>query len=369
MVNIRIRKVVIILCSIALIYWLYPYTYNLRTYFGSKSAAISKTKPNNKSTGLIKVIARTVELTNNDQTYEAVGTGIAKNSVQIYPAVADQVTKVLFKAQDKVEENSLLVQLDDREEQLAVRLAKVKVKVAASLVNRYEKALKEGGVPESEVEAIHADYEAAKVGLEQAILALNDRKILAPFGGFVGIPNIDPGDRVTTSTLITGLDNREIIFVDFEIPENLAAELSKTESLPISISGTTPAWPNRKFSGSITALESRLDPSRRTITARVSIDNTEDLLRPGMSFAISWQIRGEKYPTIPEIALQWGRDGSYVWIIKDKSANLVPVKIIARENGKILVTGDLKAGDLVVVEGVQRLSPGAHIDLLESTTK
>lgn len=308
----------------------------------------------------VKVIAQPVSLTDNNRVFEAVGTGRARHSVEIYPSVAEEVTEVYFKAGDRVEKGEVLVQLDDREEKLAVRLAEVKLKDSRSLLNRYEQAVKEGAVPESEVDSARADVESARVALDQAKLSLKHRKVIAPFAGIVGISRVDPGDRIDTDTMITGLDDREIIYVDFEVPEALAGALQEDQT----VTATTPAYPGMTFSGHISALESRIDPERRTIMARASIENSNDMLRPGMSFTTRWETKGSQYPTVPEIALQWGKEGSFVWIVRGGKAEKVPTSVVARTAGKVLLKADIAEGEPVVVEGLERVDEGSRITIL-----
>lgn len=333
--------------------------------FGQEEKAATQERRGNSA---VKVITQPVEITANDTVFTAVGTGRARLSVAIYPTVAEEVMAVNFKAQDEVKKGDILVQLDDREERLAVRLAEVQIKDAKSLLGRYEQAVKEGAVPESEVDAARADFEAAKVALEQAKLALEERKIIAPFDGIVGIPNIDPGDRVTTDTMITGLDDRSILHIDFEIPEALAGALKSGQKNSQKITAITPAYPHKTFEGYISAQESRVDAQRRTLMARATIKNTDDLLRPGMSFETKWAIPGEKYATVPEIALQWGRDGSYIWVIRDGKAVKTPGRVIARKAGLVLLEGNINGGDAVVIEGVQRLRPDQSVEILGSNS-
>lgn len=318
---------------------------------------------NEKDSGIeapVKVITKPVELKGNNRIFEAVGTGKARKSAEIYPSVAEEVSEVYFEAQQMVSKGDVLVQLDDREEKLAIQLAEVKLKDAKSLLNRYEQAVKEGAVPQSEVDSARADVDSARVELDQARLALKYRKIIAPFSGVVGIPRVDPGDRVNTDTLITGLDDRKIIHVDFEVPESLVGPLKNEQT----ITATTPAYPGKTFTGEITALESRIDPERRTVMARASIENTDDVLRPGMSFTTIWQITGKKYPTVPEISLQWGKDGSFVWIIRDNKSQKVYAQVIARTAGNVLLDGDISESEPVVVEGLERLDDGAEVIIL-----
>lgn len=305
----------------------------------------------------VRVLTQPIRMTSNDIVFEAMGSGRARQSVQLYPAVSEEVTGIFFTAGDRVTEGDILVQLDDREETLAIQLAQVKQRDAQSLLERYQMAVKDGAVPESDVDSAQAAVDMAGVELDQARLAHEERKIRAPFDGVVGIPRIDPGERVTTSTRITSIDDRAVLFVDFDIPEVLAVELTP-ETV---VTARTPAYPDTTFSGSIEALESRIDPSKRTILARARIRNDDDRLRPGMSFTTRLEVPGNDYPTVPEISLQWGRDGSFIWVIRDEKAVRIPAKVIARTAGDVLIDGDVTTNDQVVVEGVQRLQPGRPV--------
>lgn len=325
-------------------------------------ADVPAASPSESSAPLVKVTTQPVQLQGNDRVFEAVGTGRARLSIEVYPGVSDEVTEVRFKAEDKVEKGDVLVQLDDREERLAVRLAEVELKDARSLLDRYERAVQRGGVPQSEVDAARADFDSAEVALEQAQLDLAEHQIKAPFTGHVGLSDIDPGDRVNPDTRITSLDDRGILHVDFEIPEALSGAL--VEEANQTVTATTPAYPDRTFSGRVTTRESRVDPERRTLRVRADIENPDDLLRPGMSFTTRWEIEGKKYPAVPGISLQWGREGSYVWIVRDGVAKKVAVRVVARTGGQVLLEADLEEGDAVVVEGVQRLRDGLEVEVL-----
>lgn len=312
----------------------------------------------------VKVLVKPVEFTENSRVFEGVGTGRARLSADIYPAISEEVMEVLFEAQQKVAKGDVLVHLDDREEKLALELAEVELKDADSLLQRYQKAGKEGAVPESEVDSAQATFDSAKVAVEQAKLQLQERQITAPFDGYVGIPNVDPGDRVDTGTMITGLDARDILYVDFEVPEALASALREAQETKQDVKITTPSFPSKTFSGHITAQESRVNPERRTLTARASIDNSEDFLRPGMSFTVQWDIAGEEYATVPEISVQWSREGSFIWLVRNEQAVKTMARVVARKSGMVLLEGEIKDGEPVVVEGLQRLRPDVKVEVL-----
>lgn len=322
------------------------------------------TKPSKIITPSVKVITQLVVFTSNDRVFEAVGTGRAKYSADIYPAVSEAVIDVFFEAQQNVKKGDVLVQLDNREEKLALKLAGVELKDAKTTLDRYEQVVKQGAIPQNVVDSARAIFESAQVALDQAKLAVEERQIIAPFDGIVGIPNVDPGDRVDTDTMITGLDARDTLYVDFEVPEALMGALKGAQANKQKIMVTTPSYPVEIFEGFITAQESRVNENRRTLMARASILNTKDALRPGMSFTTKWDIPGKDFATVPEISVQWGRDGSFIWIIRDNKAEKIKARVVARKAGQVLLDANVQEGELVVVEGLQRLRPNSQVQIL-----
>lgn len=355
---------ILLVVLIAIAFWRFD---DIRAYIEYPPSDTNTSQNTEHTVPAVKVIVQPVEMTANNRVFEAVGTGRARLSVGLYPSVSEEVREVLFEAQQKVHKGDVLVQLDDREEQLAVQLAEVRMEDLQSLLSRYEQSGMQGAVPHSQVDTARANFKAAQVELEQAQLALEERKIIAPFDGVVGIPNVDPGDRVNTDTLITGLDARDVLHIDFEVPEALVGKLQQAQAEHQKITATTPAYPGRIFSGYITAQESRIDPQRRMLLARATIQNEDDLLRPGMSFETYWEIPGNSYPTVPEIAVQWGREGSFIWVVRTDKAAKIPARVIARKAGRVLLEAEVKDGEPIVVEGVQRLRPELPVEILGET--
>ncbi|MDX1482826.1 MAG: efflux RND transporter periplasmic adaptor subunit, partial [Woeseiaceae bacterium] len=197
-----------------------------------------------------------------------------------------------------------------------------------------------------------------RVELDQALLALAERSIKATFDGHVGASEVDPGDRVDPASMITTLDDRRTLLVSFEIPEAYIGELQRGDRVRLEIwNSTTPA-----VEGEIVDTGSRVDPQNRTIIARASIDNSDDKLRPGMSFRVSADVEGNRYAVVKETALQWGAEGAYIWSIVDGTAQRVPVTVIQRREGRVLIDGDFAGSDMVVIEGTQRMRDGVAVE-------
>jgi membrane fusion protein, multidrug efflux system len=305
-----------------------------------------------------------VRLTQYEKRYQALGTASSIAAAMISSPVAEEVNKVWFNSGDKVAAGDILVQLDDREETLAKELAALQLANARSLLTRYETAGKQGGVPESDVDKARLDVAAAEIELKQAELALLQRKIIAPFDGIVGIPLVNRGDRLAIGQEITTIENRKQLWIEFAVPEALTAYALAALEASASIDMTTPAYPDVAFNATITDVDNRLITEQRLLKLRATIDNKADKLRSGMSFTIIWNIEGKQYPTLPEIALQWERKGAYVWAVREGKAAKVPVQVIARNDGAILVSAALKEGDMIVTEGLHRIREGIAVTLI-----
>lgn len=305
------------------------------------------------------VIVAGVEFRRDRTVIEAVGDGLALKAVTLYPMVSGEVVDVAFEAGDQVSAGEALVRLDDRREQLALDLALVAVKDAEQTLDRFERAVRTGAVSASEVDAARTALERARLERDQAEVALEDRTVEAPFDGVVGIPRIEPGDRVTSETLLTTLDDRSAILVDFEVPEVYLGRLG------LGVPVTAGAWglPDESFSGRISAVESRVDPATRTIRARARLPNEGDRLRPGMSFTVAIELQGREHVSVPETAVMWGREGAYLWRAADGRAEKVFVQIVKRSEGRILIDGPLAEDDDIVVEGVQRMREGVRLSV------
>ena len=101
---------------------------------------------------------------------------------------------------------------------------------------------------------------------------------------------------------------------------------------------------------------------QRVAVARALVNNARDELRPGMSFRVTLDLPGIPYPVIPETGLQWGAQGAYIWSVVERRAHRVSVAVVQRQEGQVLVEApDLDEGDLIVVEGIQRVREGMEV--------
>ena len=310
------------------------------------------------------VVTAPVLLTDLNERLTSVGTARALKSVVIYAENSGRVIAVNIKADSLVAEAQTLLQLDDRDERLAVELATVQLADAERLVRRYMTVnTQDMNIPESQLDDARAAVDSTRIALAQSQVALDRRQIRAPFQGNVGITEVDVGDRIDTSTMVTTIDDRSVLLVSFSVPEVYVERV--TQGTPVSVR----LWDAADIAvqGEVTAVDSRIDINSRSFIARAAIDNTEDQFRPGMAFEISVDASRGQYLSVPDVAVQWGADGAYVWIVDEGHAVRREIRLVKRFAGSILVEGELTEGERVVIEGVQAVRAGAALQVISTT--
>lgn len=310
-----------------------------------------------RATAAVPVVLATSSEAENTAELDVVGSGLAARSVTLFAAVPGEVEEVSFRAGRLVREGQILLRLVDRKQRLALDLAAARLEAAQRLLARYESTRGTGAVPGSVIDEAQSGVRLSEIDVRQAREALADRVVRAPFAGVVGLTGIEPGDRIAIDTPITTLDDRRSLRVNFELPEVYAARLKIGQ--PITV--TNPAFGARRFEGSIAQIDSRVDETSRNLRVRAAVPNKGDVLRPGMSFQVRLTLPGAMFVAVPELAVQWGREGSFVWTVREGKAVQVPVRTIRREADRVLVEGALRTGEPVVIEGVQRLRAGRPV--------
>lgn len=303
------------------------------------------------------VVVATVVQGRNDVALEAIGTARAKQFVTLLAPIAGEVVKSAIVAGAHVKQGTVLVQLDSKKARLALSMAKSMRLDAERKLHRAEQLRRRNVNPDAIVDDARTAFERTTIALNQAEERLADLTVRAPFDGVVGIPKVEVGDRVTSATPLVSLDDRSELIVEFEVPERYLPRIRPGHP----VEGRTPGFPREVFKGAVRSIDSRIDPVARSVTVRAALPNGDDRLRPGMSFTVMMSLPGQTYAKVPEVALQFSRSGNHVWVVADRKAKKVPVELIERADGYVLLDGALEPGTLVVIEGTQRLRPGRTV--------
>jgi RND family efflux transporter MFP subunit len=288
----------------------------------------------------------------------AIGTGRANNSVTVKPFTSGRVDSIEVQSGSRIEAGTVIARLDSDVEEIAVDRAKIALADANAKLERV-RSLRSSNAA-TQVQVIDADLVVsnAKLALRDAQLNLDRRAIVSPIAGIVGILPVEAGNYVTTETVVATVDDRSRIKIDFYVPERFAANMAvggRLSAFPI-------ARPDQAVDGTVSAVDNRVDDRSRTLLVQAEIPNDNDTLRAGMSFKVEVRFPGDSYPSVDPLAIQWGTDGAFVWVVRDGKAKRTPVSIVQRNTESVLVAAEgILPGDTVVTEGVHAVRDGAEV--------
>lgn len=310
---------------------------------------------------MVVVTAPVLLATINDKL-TSIGEGAAAHSVTVVSPASGTLTELLVNPGDVVAAKAVIGHLDADAEQIAQERAKLAFDDAQTALDRTNELAKASTTTTVQVAAAQLAFNNARLELQNADLALQKRTISTPIGGTVGLFQVSPGNTVTAQTVVTTIEDTSHILVSFWVPERYASAIAT--GMPLTAAAV--ALPGQTIAGEVSAVDNRIDPASRTLKVEAAIPNDEGRLKPGMSFSVSMSFPGEQFPSVDPLAIQWSSQGSYLWKFVDGKVERVPVEIIQRNSDGVLVKAELAAGEQVVTQGVQQLTAGASVRLLDA---
>jgi RND family efflux transporter MFP subunit len=298
-----------------------------------------------------------VKIERMNERVAAVGSGRARQQVTLTTRVAGVIDQVLFEGGQLVEANQALVKLNADTEAIAVETAQAQRAQAADTVARY-KQLNEGTVTKVAVAEADTALKVADANLRKAKDELDRMTIKAPFKGIMGLSTLEAGDYLAVGSPIATIDDRSTILIEFTVPEAVASSMKV--GIPVRANLITRS--GEIIEGKIQAVGTRIDPVSRTLVVRAEIPNPDLKLIPGSTFSISVQLPGQDSPVVPSLAIQWDRQGAFVWRVTDQNTvERVNAAILDRNGDRVYIDAKLKAGDKIVEEGGSSLREGQTV--------
>lgn len=280
----------------------------------------------------------------------ALGTLQAWESVDISPSVSQNVVSLAFEDGQQVKKGDLLALLKQDAEQATLRELQVSLQDRQREVKRLTNLAKRNQVAQTDLDKVLTEVQVYGHQIEEVQSRIADRTLIAPFDGVLGLREVSEGALVSPGQRITTLDDISKLRLQFSVPAIRLAFLQTGQT----VSARTPAF-DQTFAGTVAAVDSRVDPVSRAITARATLPNSDQLLRPGMLMEVT--IKGPERTAllIPEESLQSRAAMHYVWKIDGDTAVRTEVTIAGRRPGWVEITSGVAAGDTIVRDGVGSL--------------
>ena len=311
----------------------------------------------------------------------------AVERVEIRPRVSGYVSSTHFEQGHEVKKGDVLYVIDPRPYQAALKgaqaeltrartqaaLAKSERERATRLIEKRAISQEEFDARTSGNEAAEANVAAAEAAVDAAALNLSFTQVRAPIAGLVGRAEITAGNFVSAGqTLLTTLVSIDPIYVSFDGDEQVYLKyvnMALRGERESSRTAANPVWvgladeQGHPHEGHMVFLDNELDPNTGTIHARGLFANKDRRFTPGM-FARVKLIGSAEYTALLINDSAVGTDQSVKFVLKvgaDNKVEYAPVKLGPVIDGLRVVRDGLKAGDVILVKGLQQVRPGMPV--------
>jgi len=317
-----------------------------------------------------------------DSVLDALGTVTARNTVTVHARVDGQLVRIAYEEGREVKAGDLLAQIDPRPfdaalEQAQGQLARDQalLEIARSDLDRYQTLLAQDSIAKQQVDdqaALVRQYQGAVQGdlgtVANARLQREFTRITAPIAGRVGLRQVDNGNMVHASDAngVVVLTETRPINVVFAVPADRAPEISRRwqAGQPLRVDALDRDGKSLLSTGRLESADNLVDLATGTVKLKATFDNKDGALFPNQFVNARITIATlDNQTLVPGAAIQRGTPGTFVYVVGDDSTVAIKtVTVGATNGGTVAVTGGIKVGDRVVVDGTDKLRDGSKVE-------
>ena len=337
----------------------------------------------------LPVVAAPARKGNIDVYIDALGTVTPRNTVVVHTRVDGQLMSVAFREGQLVKSGDLLAQIDPRPFEVQLTQAngtmahdQALLKNAQIDLERYRTLLKEDSIASQQVdtqEALVRQYqgqvETDQGAIDNAKLQLTYSRVTAPISGRVGLRQVDPGNIVhaADSNGLVTITQQQPITVNYPVAEDDVPRIVKRMQTgqPVAVEAFDRSGTTKLATGHVLTIDNQIDTSTGTVKLKAEFPNQDGALFPNQFVNVRMLVETRQDAIlVPSAAIQRGAPGTFVFLVKpDQSVAVTPVKLGAVEGETTEVLSGLEPGNMVVVDGADKLREGAKVELIDANAR
>lgn len=293
---------------------------------------------------------------------DALGTLQASENVNLTSSVTERITSINFDDNQRVKQGHVLIEMDVSEEKAELAEESYRLDEALSQVERVRALVQRSSASKSTLDERERELNTAKARLAAIQSRINQKRIVAPFDGVLGIRNISVGALAQPGMLITTIDDDRKMKLDFSVPEVFLSSLN----IGLNIEAKASAYPQQVFKGEVTSIDSRIDPITRSVMARAVLNNDKRLLKAGMLMSVRLNKNPRQTLVVPEESLVTIGNENAVMLIHQAENITVKRQVVelgARRKGTVEILSGLEEGQQVVTHGTLKIRDGSVVSI------
>lgn len=321
-----------------------------------------------------------------DVQIKSIGTVTPLNTVTVQSRVSGVLEKVVFEEGARVEQGALLAEIDPLPYRAQLEQAegqlqqnRAKLENARADLKLYEQLWEQDSIARQQlsdqralVQELLGTVRANQAQVDDARLQLSWTRITAPLSGRLGLRKVDQGNLVTGSEAegLVSITQTQPIAVNFTVPEVDVPALrdARRGDAPLKVEVLDRGEQRVLATGELTTLDNQIDTSTGTLRVRAQFANEDEALFPNQFVNVHLRLKTlESVVTIPGDAVQFGTERNYVYVVQDNKAYVRNVVLGAAADGRVAVTEGLEPGELVVLEGLDRLRDGKQVNIPDAS--
>ena len=216
-----------------------------------------------------------------------------------------------------------------------------------------------GSLPEIKWREMVANLEKAQSAVDLANAMLADNTLTAPFSGTVSGLNAELGENITPLKPIMRIINTNGLTVKISVPENEIAKVQVGDTAEVVI----PALGDRRYMGKVTEKSLTASLLTHSYPVKVLIEQPDKELTPGMIGKVVLKADVNSGIVIPANAVLINQEGKFVWVAENSRATRRKITLAGYSGNGVIVNEGLKTGDVVIVEGYQKVSEGMKVEV------
>ncbi len=274
--------------------------------------------------------------------------------------VSGPVTAIYFDSGTEVKAGSKLIQIYPDIVVAELQKNKAQLQLDAVTYQRYSELYKKNVVSQQSLDQAYANWQQSLANVQNSEATLRQYNVTAPFAGMVGLRQVSVGEYLNVGNNIVDLEQIDPIRVDFTIPDIYVDDIAVGQKVSIVSS----ADQSKSYDGQVTAINSAVDSTTRSIALWGSVPNTAHTLLPGSYAVITlYSLKTHPVVVIPQTALSYSNSGGTVYKIVNGAARKTDVTIGMRQGNDVAISAGLAASDVVVSDGIIKLFDGMPVKI------